>query len=257
MPAPALTVDRYLAALVAAGQRFLDDARIAGLDAPVPTCPAWKMRALVAHQAMVHRFATAVVNGTDPSKEPKQTALKQRDDLIEFFEEGIAELVSALRAAPDDLDVMTFLHDPPAPRVFWCRRQTHETTMHGVDALAGRLGRVPDAGEATIDDELALDGIDEILGGFYTRGTSGLFDGTPFDLLVAPNGSDRRWIFHVATKNTITRTTADHGIDAAATIRGTPVEIYLGLWNRGEAFSVEGDEALLARWREVHRITWN
>ena len=257
MASPALPVDRYLDTLEAAGTRFLADAREAGLDAPVPTCPSWKVSALVAHQAMVHRFAKAVVNRTDPGAEPKQTALRKRDDLLEFFEEGIGVLLDALRNAPDDLDAPTFLFDPPPPRVFWCRRQTHETTMHGVDALGARLGRVPQADDCTIDDAFALDGIDEILGGFYTRGTSGLFDGEAYDVIVAPEGTERRWIFHVATTNTITRTTAGESPSGAVTITGSPVGIYLGLWNRGDGLMVHGDDGLLARWRESNRITWN
>lgn len=257
MPAPALSVDRYLGVLEAAATRFVDDARSAGLGASVPTCPAWDVTALVAHQAMVHRFATAVVNGTDPGTEPKQTALRKRDDLLDFFEDGIGLLLDALRAAPDDLDAPTFLFDPPPPRVFWCRRQTHETTMHGVDALGARLGREPQADDCTIDDEFALDGIDEILGGFFTRGTSGLFDGDAYDVVVAPDGTDRRWIFHVATKNTITRATADEVSGGDVTITGSPVGIYLGLWNRGDGLAVSGDDDLLARWREINRITWN
>lgn len=257
MPSPALSVERYLDTLAAAGERFLADARAAGLDAPVPTCPSWKVSALVAHQAMVHRFAKAVVNGTNPGAEPKQTALRKRDDLLEFFEEGIDLVLEALRNAPDDLDAPTFLFDPPPPRVFWCRRQTHETTMHGVDALSARLGRVPQATDCAIDAEFALDGIDEILGGFYTRGSSGLFDGKEYDLVVAPDGTDRRWIFHVAKKNTIARMTADDGPTGEVAITGSPVGVYLGLWNRGDGLEVHGDDGLLTRWRETNRITWN
>ena len=41
--------------------------RAAGADAPVPTCPGWTVRDLLAHQGMVHRWATAVVRGDDPA----------------------------------------------------------------------------------------------------------------------------------------------------------------------------------------------
>ena len=49
-----------------AAARFAAHARDAGLDAPVPTCPGWAVLDLVAREALVHRWATAVVSGQDP-----------------------------------------------------------------------------------------------------------------------------------------------------------------------------------------------
>src|SRR5690606_9152767 len=79
------------------------------------------------------------------------------------------------------------------PRLFWARRQCHETTIHAVDALAACLGRFPRAEEAEVSDVVALDGIDEILTGFVPRGTT-RFDGVdPVQVWVEPIGHDRRW----------------------------------------------------------------
>ena len=196
-----LSFDEHLAALEAAGTRLVDLATDAGLDAAVPTCPAWTVDALVAHQSMVHRWATAQVRGDDADAVPNQTTIRSTvADLPAYFREGHRALLDALRAAPPDLGAMTFLNDAPAPREFWARRQAHETTIHMVDALAAACGRVPTADEVEVDPALAVDGIDELLRGFFTRGRSKLYDGTEYTLAVTPGDADRRWIVRVAER---------------------------------------------------------
>ena len=101
---------------------------------------------------------------------------------------GSRGLLAALRDAPEDLEAMTFLKDAPSPRRFWARRQCHETTIHMVDALAAAKARLPTTDEAAVDDALAVDGIDELLRGFYTRGKSKLYDGEAFTMAVVPDG---------------------------------------------------------------------
>ncbi|MCB0981177.1 MAG: maleylpyruvate isomerase N-terminal domain-containing protein, partial [Ilumatobacter sp.] len=106
-----LTFDHLLATLTAAGPRLAAAVREAGPTVPVPTCPAWDANALLAHQAMVHRWATAIITGTDPDDVPTQTELRGHGDLHGYYDDGHAALVAALTAATDDLDVMTFLKD--------------------------------------------------------------------------------------------------------------------------------------------------
>jgi uncharacterized protein (TIGR03083 family) len=234
---------------------MLDLADTAGDDARVPTCPSWTVRALLAHQAMVHRWATATVRGTDPRNERTQTDLKNNvDDLRSFFAEGVDLLTNAIEAAPVDLDVDTFLRNAPSPREFWARRQAQETTLHMVDALSAVLGRVPTAAEADLDADVAVDGIDELLRGFFTRGKSGLFDGERYDIAVLPTDAERRWLVHVDETLTVTPDGATD--DAAVTISGSAAEIHLGLWNRGDGLRVEGRSGLLDRWRETQQIRW-
>ena len=60
------TVDRHLTGIEDAVARLGAWADRAGAEAPVPTCPGWTVRDLLAHQGMVHRWATAVVLGDDP-----------------------------------------------------------------------------------------------------------------------------------------------------------------------------------------------
>ncbi|HEU5454938.1 MAG TPA: maleylpyruvate isomerase N-terminal domain-containing protein, partial [Nocardioides sp.] len=93
------TTEAHLAALVTAAGRFAAHARDAGLDASVPTCPGWVVLDLVAHQGMVHRWATAVVRGYDP-RTVDDTALetqgRDEPDPVAWLERGAADLVRAL-----------------------------------------------------------------------------------------------------------------------------------------------------------------
>jgi uncharacterized protein (TIGR03083 family) len=227
----------------------------AGFDAEVVTCPTWDGRALIAHQAMVHRWATANLRGEDTSALPNQTEIRESvEDLGAFFREGLDALGAALRDARDDVQALVFLNDAPPPKMFWARRQAHENTIHMIDALSAEAGRVPTAPEAAIDPDVALDGIDELLCGFFTRGRSKIFDGTEYDVDVVPTDSDRRWTVHVAEHMTAI---ADAAGDEAVRIAGAADAIYLALWNRGDEVEVTGDDRLLDRWRAAQRVRWS
>ncbi len=253
-----MSLDEHLSALETAGTRLVALAVDAGMDAPVPTCPAWTVHDLLAHQAMVHRWATANVRGEDPERVPNQTEIRSTvADLPAFYIEGHAALTDALRKAPPDLVAMTFLKDAPPPREFWARRQAHETTIHMVDAMAAALGRLPTADETGIGRFLAADGIDELLRGFFTRGRSKLYDGAEYTAVVEPTDDDRRWILHVAERMTIEPPGSRSDADAAATITGTAAGLYLALWNRGDQVSASGRSDLLARWSAAQRVTWS
>ncbi len=245
----------HTSAIEEAGIRLAELAAAAGEETKVPTCPEWNVRTLVAHQAMVHRWATAHVTGTDPSTVPSQTDIGRSGvDLHDYYAEGLRRLLEALDAAPADLEAMVFLNDAPAAREFWARRQAHETTVHMVDALAARLGRLPTTAEAAVDRDLALDGIDELLAGFFTRGRTRLFEGESFTILVTPDDSDRRWHIRVAESLTIG---AGPTPSPRLLISGSAAAIYLGLWNRGDELTLTGDETVMDRWRATQRVRWH
>jgi uncharacterized protein (TIGR03083 family) len=250
-----LTFFDHLDALQSNGTRLADLALDAGMDAPVPTCPAWATDGLVAHLAMVHRWADANLRGDDPASVPNQTEIRTTvDDLLGYYRAGHAALLETFRGAPPDLEAMTFLNDAPAPRDFWARRQAHETTIHMVDALAAAVGRLPTAEEASIDSSLAVDGIDELLRGFFTRGQSKLFDGTVYTIAVLPSDVEQRWVVNVAERLTVG---PDEGaVDADATFTGTAAQLYLALWNRGDEAGSAGRPDVLKSWRAAQRVGW-
>src|SRR4051812_25926411 len=190
----------YLEAMRESLDSLIADARSAGLDAPVPTAPAWDVRHLVAHQGMVHRWATDCVQGKRVDPSGYETEGLQSDDPILWLRQGGHRLIATLKEAPVDLDAFVFLNQAPAPRLFWARRQCHETTIHSVDALAAKLGRLPTAEETWVTQQVALDGIDELLAGFMTRPKSTLRSDEPLTLSVRPNDVQGSWLVRVSVE---------------------------------------------------------
>ncbi len=263
-----LSFEAHLAALREAGELLA--ATVEGLDpaTAVPTCPGWSVADLLAHQSMVHRWATAHLSGGDPEAVPDEAATRAESDLPGYYREGLTALLGALAAGGPDRQAFTFLRDAPAPGHFWARRQAHETTVHGVDALAARLGRPPLAAQTPISAEFALDGIDELVRGFMPRGRSRIRVERPVTVLVRPSGADVAWRVRIAerTETSVTsqspdaRRAAEAGGDPDApdaVFSGSPVQLYLGLWNRGEEVTARGDGELLARWHAQQQVSWS
>jgi len=233
------------------------NAAAAGLEAPVPTCPGWTVRDLVAHQGMVHRWATSHLRGA-PDDEPDafERAGLASPDLLGWFDEGATGLLQAIVDAPDDLGGRPFLRDAPPPRLFWVRRQCHETTVHAVDALAARLGRVPRADETWIRAAIALDGVDELLTGFVPRPRQGV-NHEPLRLLVAPMSTTRAWLLDIAPDRppVVERLDLDAGRPVPehdALVTGEPVEVLLRLWSRGG----EPRDEIERWWTDTVSVTW-
>lgn len=251
--------ESHLEALTAAIDRLVRDATAAGVDAPVPTCPGWTVRDLLAHQGAVHRWATAHLtadsDGTRAWDRFEQEGLAHADP-VGWLGEGGATLVAALESAPADLEALVFLKDAPAAREFWTRRQCHETTIHAVDALAAHHRGMPPAHLCEIPSPVAADGIDELLTGFLPRGKYALRSEEPLRIAVRPSDLDRAWIVEVSADPLVsTRHTPDavELDDVDVTFSGSAAELYLGLWNRGDEF-VSDDADMLARWRELARV---
>ncbi len=257
----------HLAALTVAAAARAERAEGAGLDATVPTCPGWTVADLVAHQGMVHRWAASNLrlDGADIPSTIEILRDVPAADLLPWFADGVTELLETFAATPSDVAAMVFLNDAPAPRAFWARRQAHETTIHSIDALAAGLGRYPTAEEAGVDHDLALDAIDELLRGFFTRGSSGLAEDRPLRIAVQPTDAGRGWLLHARPEGIVTDrvahsvspTTPPDGTAADAVFCGTAAQLYLGLWNRGAEITSAGRTDVLDRWHQVQRVRWS
>lgn len=235
------------------GQLLAAAARRAGLDADVPTCPHWQVRDLLGHLGGVHRWAaTHVREGIAAVADGRQPALvgPPDDGLVDWFVEGHQALVATLRAAPADADAWTFLPSS-SPLAFWARRQAHETAIHRADAESA-IGRT-----ATYDAEFALDGLDELITGFWARKSTRLVADPARSLFVAPTDAERRW--HIAIlPDGRAITSAPPFPQADCAVTATASELYLLLWNRlpENVGAITGDDAVLRLWRERARIEW-
>ncbi|MFD9126164.1 maleylpyruvate isomerase family mycothiol-dependent enzyme [Kitasatospora sp. NPDC059571] len=238
------------------GALLADTAAGTPLDAPVPTCPDWRLRDLVLHTGQVHRWAAAHVKGglTRPLDEAGQEAAwgpaPADAELVEWFRTGHADLVAVLAAAPADLACWSFL-PAPSPLAFWARRQLHETTVHRVDAQAA-AGTAP----SPVDAAVAADGLAELLTGFLPRPKSRLRSATARTLAVRPADRPESWLVTVGQEPPQVRPGAG---PADCTVGGPAHDLYLLLWNRREAdpATVTGDRSLLELWRETAAVTWS
>lgn len=255
-----LTVQDYLATIDAASARLRHDAAAGSLADSVPSCPGWSVSDLVGHHGGVMRWAVEIVAGGRTSNVAKSeldavlAAPNDRRSLLEWHSEAAGRLCRTLEGFGDG-PALVFLADAPAPRLFWARRQAHEATIHGVDAQSARLGHLPTAASTPIPTELAVDGIDELLTGFVPRRSSGLHTDGPVTLLVAPTDAEHAWTVTVGPDVPVTTRGATGHADA--TLTGSAVALYLGLWNRGDEIAEHGLAPMLGLWRDKVRIRWS
>lgn len=247
-----MQVEDHIDAVHAQGRALYDAAAAAQPDTAVPNCPTWTVDKLLAHVGKVHRWAATFLRegkvATAGGRHPR-TAVAPVDALLDWYADGHAALVDALRAAPADLDCWTFVPGLP-PLAFWARRQAHETAIHRADAESA-LHRVP-----TYDPALAADGIDELLAGLFTRGGGTLLADPAVSLAVRPTDVDASWRMDIGPA--ARRTTSPSDAPADCTLGGPASDLYLLLWNRRRRTEPEvtGDPAVLELWRAHAQVRW-
>src|SRR6478736_6055312 len=114
-----LDLGGHLAGIRDAVDAFATHAASAGLAAPVPTTPDWDVRRLLAHQGLVHRWATGVVRGDEIEDDAVEREGLEAEDSVQWLRDGADRLVATLEAAPDDLETFVFLVDAPPAKRFW------------------------------------------------------------------------------------------------------------------------------------------
>ncbi|MFJ7150245.1 maleylpyruvate isomerase family mycothiol-dependent enzyme [Streptomyces sp. NPDC100445] len=241
----------YLETLDREGRLLAAAADAAGTDAEVPTCPPWRVRDLLRHTGVVHRWAAATVADGHPEARPYGEAPElDGAELVAWYRESHRLLVDTLAAAPADTECWTFLPLPGlSPLAFWARRQAHETTVHRYDAEAARGGT-----PSPVAAGFAVDGVDELLRGFHARSRSRLRSEEERVLRVraVDAGADAVWTLRLTTEPPVCVRAAEGA--AEAELSGPADRLYLALWNREALPRVTGDESLAALWRERSAI---
>lgn len=261
-----LTFDDYGAGIGSAATVLRANATSSGLDAPVPTCPRWTVTDLVAHQGMVHRWATDTLRGDTVDPRDYGREGKASADLLGWFDDGATALLDVLSKTPQDWSGWFFLKNAANPRDGWARRQCHETTIHAVDAMAARLGRAPTTDEVWFSPALAADGVDELVTGFLPRGRAKLRAPQPVTLTLTATDTGDSWSVHLSEDPPVVARTSGASSEAAdARWSGPARDLYLLVWNRvGEGAHLihmehEGEAgADVARlWRETMKVRWS
>jgi len=222
--------------------------------APVPSCPGWTADDLVRHVAVVYRHkAESMRLGRFPEPWPPDTSGESAVDLLD---REYRDLLAEFAARKPDEQTVTW-YEPEQTVGFWIRRMAQETVIHRVDAELA-LGEP----FAEIPDDLALDGIDEVLERFLGYGTTAWLDewredyeslpDAPLPPVLARSG-ERGWLLR-ATPDGVTVTGADAGGAVGATISGAPRDLLLWLWRRADTgVALSGDPELVDRIRLLLR----
>jgi uncharacterized protein (TIGR03083 family) len=250
-----MEVAEHVEALRREGSLLAEAASTVDLDAPVLHCPDWTVRDMVRHIGGVHRWAAAYVGGArkrpmDEDEERRVMACPDDDgSLVGWFREGHANLVKTLEAGPADVECWSFL-PAPSPLAFWARRQAHETAIHRADAQGAGGAVTPFA------QELAADGVEELLLGFASRRNGRLRADPPRTLGLHATDAGADWLVRVEPDRI--EVSREPG-EADWSVTGPASDLYLLLWNRRgtEGLRVQGDPALLELWRASVRVRWN
>lgn len=232
---------RYLELLAADGAALRAAAADADLSAPVPSCPGWSVRDAVEHVAEVyeHKLACIAAAGTKPDPWPPAWPA-DRDPLV-WFDDALDRLLHVLRTTEPGAPSWTWFPDDQTAG-FWVRRMAQETAVHRVDV------QLVSGSASPVDDELAVDGIDEVLdlmlAGDWTGDEEPTLTGT-----AVITTANRSWTVTMASDR-VDVTDGAAG-DAEATVTAAPSPLLLWIYGRqpDDVVRVTGDPAAAARLR--------
>lgn len=211
------------------------------LGAAVPCCPGWTMHDLAAHLGWVWAMATGIVGARATAFVPPGTEAEAPAgvEVVDWLEQRRTALLGALRSLAADEAVWSWWgrHDGG----FHHRRMALETLIHRWDA-ADALGR-----SATLDRELAVDGIDELLEVAFPHYLGRGERSTPAGSLhLHCTDGEGEWLAEVVDGQVVVR--HEHAKGDAA-VRGKAASLLLHLWGRrAPDVEVLGDATTAAAW---------
>ena len=226
--------------LATAMQRYAELADAAFGHESVPSCPGWTVDDLTVHLGTVHRWAGSIMLSGQRLDPPE--GVRVTEPRADWYARTAAALLEIVRAVPVDEPTPNSarVHETAA---YWPRRQTHETTIHVIDAgLALGLG----ADGTPISPELAADGVDEVLGVMLPRMTArGHRPHLEGRVRLVATDTGRTWVLGESgdAMRTPVLLFAGDEADADGQIQGTAVDLYLGLWGRVERERLAADGA--------------
>ncbi|GGM15612.1 maleylpyruvate isomerase family mycothiol-dependent enzyme [Dactylosporangium sucinum] len=235
---------------------------VAGRDlgAPVPSCPDWTTADLVRHVAEVYLHkATTMRDGAFPDPWPPDELAAEAP--VALLDRAYGALIEEF-ARRADADPTPTWHKPDQTVRFWIRRMAQESVIHRIDAELALQAPV-----APIPDDLAVDGIDEVLKLFVDYGTHAW----PGEFTAALSAAKGRTLAVRVTDGpawlvrtdpdavTVTDAAPSTLPDADAVIHGAATPVLRWLWARESSptadaqplVAVEGDEEALREFRSV------
>lgn len=223
--------DRLWQVLGEQAEVLADSVRGARLEAVIPGCPGLTLGETARHVGSQYRMLWQWLrDGRQPGEWQREPRAGQ--DLSEFVRTGVAPLLVELRAHEPDEPCPTWW-DEEHNYGFWRRRMAHETTVHRFD-VQGAAGMPPDE----VPDDIALDGIDEILTLWFLHRLAVLGVSGTRNQTVAVESGGLRWITWAGSEHTSVLRPGEQppagspDVTVDATVSGSPMRIYLWLWGR-------------------------
>jgi uncharacterized protein (TIGR03083 family) len=221
----------------------------ADLGAAVPSCPGWTLADLLRHVGEVYLYKAECMRlGGHPDQWPPEGLTGEPP--LELLDRGYAALAGEFAARRPEEHAFTW-YDPDQSVGFWIRDMAQETVVHRVDAELAAGQPV-----AAIPDDLAADGIDELLVAFVQYDTAAWPDEFAGPLASAGGRTvsmvtpQRSWLLRLTTGGV--RVDEPDGRTVSATVEGPAPDVLLWLWSRGgEGATTTGDEESIALLRQV------
>ncbi len=238
-----LAPGRYLEVLRQDVERMAT-AAAGDLTAPVPACPGWTVRNALLHTGMVYLHKVATMRASRAVEYPP--APEPEGDLVPWFNDAARALLAELESRGPDAPSHTWW---PGDRTvgFWYRRMAQETAVHRVDVESASGDPAP------VPDDVAVDGVDEVLRRFLrlwgstveesAGGDVDLSAGADRPISVRTGGRAWRVVLH---PDRVDADAAPVEGPADAVVTGEPSEVLLWLWGRRPttAVRIAGDADL-------------
>lgn len=213
-----------------------------GLQLPIPACPGWDVSDVLAHLAGVYDHKVMAMRlGRRPVEGEWVTDEPFGKTTLEWFGDEHAKLLAELVAHQPKDPAWSWW--PPDQTVgFWYRRMALETVVHRADVEA-QFGP-----PSAIDEELAIDGIDEVLtlmlGGEDEAAVEASGTGT-----VEVRAGDAAWSIRLEDARTVVE--SGRRSSSNAVLSGDPAALFLYLWGRAplDTLTRSGDESKITLMR--------
>ncbi|HEY9376312.1 MAG TPA: maleylpyruvate isomerase family mycothiol-dependent enzyme [Jiangellaceae bacterium] len=239
-----LTHQQYVEHVRADGERIAVVAE-RGLDPPVPSCPGWTVRDAVEHTAEVFLHKVACMRDkVFPDPWPPE---RGDEPTIPYYQEALDRLLSELTSRDEHEYADTWWRDEQTVG-FWGRRMAHEAAIHRVDVELAHDDVTP------IDDDLSVDGVDEVLRRFLAGDWSDEEIPDQPGTVVQIRSGGTTWRVVMEPKAIVANVYLDRWpqLPSDATVSGEPLPMYLWLWGRGprDPLEVDGVVAVVDQLRE-------
>jgi uncharacterized protein (TIGR03083 family) len=243
-----ISYDRLFEVIGAEGELLARSATGPDPAFDVPGCPGLTLGETVRHVGSIYRMVLSWLRaGNRPTTWQREP--DEGQSAIEFMLTGSRAVLAELaRRDPEDT-APTWWPDHPTYG-FWYRRLAHETTVHRVD-VQGAAGIPLDP----VPDDVALDGVDEILSLWYGHRLAVLgVSGTRHGWVKVRTGG-REWIARATPEGT-SSWRAEGGEPVDGTVFGDPMSMYLWLWGRlpPHAVTRDGSEDAVAQMWALLRL---